>query len=269
MRRPASAITDTSGLQPVPRNPHPAPPALEVRELSVRYGRHVAFRGVDFRVEPGSFVCVLGPNGSGKTSLIKVLAGILAPSAGHIRRVDGGGHDAVGYVPQVKMLDRSFPATALELVVSGLRGRWPFRVTAQERARALETLRRVGGEHLSERQLASLSGGELQRIYLARSLTRQPGLVLLDEPATGIDAAGARDLFDVLEEYQHQRRATVIMVTHDWNAAFHHATHVLLLNRHQISFGPSHAVLTEKNLRQAFGHVGHAHGMFREGAVRG
>ncbi|MEX0599376.1 MAG: ATP-binding cassette domain-containing protein, partial [Rhodothermales bacterium] len=175
-------------------------------DLHVDYGTQQGLSGVTFTAPEGSFVAVLGPNGSGKTSLIKALAGIVSPSRGSIRvlRRDPrkAGSGLVGYVPQVKTLERRFPATSVELVVSGMRGRWPFRVSASERSAALDALGHAGGVHLAERQLSTLSGGELQRIYLARSLIRHPHLVLLDEPATGIDAAGALDLYDVLETYQ-------------------------------------------------------------------
>lgn len=246
----------------------PSDPAVHVRDLGIAYGRREALRGITFDAGRGSFVAVLGPNGSGKTSLIKALVGIVDPAAGQVHvfgRPPRGARD-VGYVPQVKTLERRFPATALELVVSGIRGRWPARCSAAEKEAACKALRSIGGEHLAPRQLSALSGGELQRIYLARSLIRQPRLVLLDEPATGVDAAGASDLFDVLESYQHLQDATIIMVTHDWNAAFHHATHVLLLNREQISFGQARDVLSETNLRRAFGHVGHEHAMLRSGS---
>jgi zinc transport system ATP-binding protein len=119
----------------------------------------------------------------------------------------------------------------------------------------------VGAESLAGRALDALSGGELQRVYLARTLVRTPRLILLDEPATGIDVAGAADLYDVLEADQADRDTTILMVTHDWNAAYHHATHVLLLDGRQVGFGRPEAVLTDAGLREAFGHTGHAHAM--------
>lgn len=238
-----------------------------MEDLSVIYGEQPALSHVAFEVRAGSFVAIIGPNGSGKTSLIKVLLGIIRPSNGNVRifgRAPGAFDPGlVGYVPQVKTLERQFPALALELVVSGARGRWPARIPASERERALAVLDQVGAVHLARRQLSALSGGELQRVYLARSLIRRPQLVMLDEPAAGIDVAGASDLYELLEEYQQREGATVFMVTHDWNVAYHHASHVLVLNRSQISFGPSPEVLNEKTLRQAFGHVGHAHAMFQ------
>lgn len=243
--------------------------AVEVNGLSVRYGQREALKDIRFRVEEGRFVAILGPNGSGKTSLIKVLLGII-PAASGRARVFGRlpketAPGLVGYVPQVKTLERRFPAIALELVVSGARGRWPARRTRGEKELGTSALERVGAAHLADRQLSTLSGGELQRIFLARSLVREPRIVMLDEPAAGIDAAGAGDLYELLEEYQSTHGATIFMVTHDWNVAYHHASHALILNRRQITFGPSHEVLSEENLRRAFGHVGHAHAMFRVG----
>ncbi len=240
--------------------------AIAVDALTVRYRDHAALQDVAFQAAPGSFVAIVGPNGSGKTTLLKALLGLRAPDAGTVQ-VFGRAPRAmpagqIGYVPQIKTFDRSFPAVAVELVLSALHQRWPFRVDDDERAQAVQALDRVGAQHLADRALGELSGGELQRVYLARSIIRAPRLLLLDEPATGVDRAGAHDLYDLLDAYQQQTGATVLMVTHDWNAAYHHASHVLVLDRTQVSFGPPDVALSEAHLRQAFGHVGHAHAMF-------
>jgi zinc transport system ATP-binding protein len=165
----------------------------------------------------------------------------------------------VGYVPQLKGFDRSFPALAIELVVSGLRRHWPFLIGRDERKQAIAALEKVGASHLANRRLGRLSGGELQRVYLARSLIRRPRLLLLDEPATGVDVVGEADLYRYLEAYQAESRATILMITHDWEAAQHHASAVLVLNRRVIGYGPPEKVLCHECLSQAFGHVGHAH----------
>ena len=242
-----------------------APPAVAVSDLGVRFGNHSVLDGISFEADAGSFVAVVGPNGGGKTTLLRVLLGLLGPDTGsaHVlgrppSTVEPG---LVGYVPQVKRLDRTFPARAIDLVLTALHQRWPFRIPFGDRKRALDALRRVGAEELAERSLDGLSGGELQRIYLARSLARRPQLILLDEPATGIDVAGAADLYEVLEAEQTERDTTIVMVTHDWNAAYHHATQVLLLDGRQVGFGPPAEVLTDARLREAFGHTGHAHTM--------
>lgn len=240
-------------------------PVVVTSGLTVRFGAHVVLEDITFEAGTGDFVAIVGPNGAGKTTLLRVLLGLVEPTDGRVR-VRGQTPPAsdsglIGYVPQVKTLDRTFPARAIDLVLTALRQRWPFRVTDEERERATAVLDQVGGRALAERSLGELSGGELQRVYLARSLVRKPKLILLDEPATGIDVTGTSDFYEVLEEDQAARGTTVLMVTHDWNAAYHHASHVLLIDRTQVSYGPSSSALTEECLRQAFGHIGHAHAM--------
>src|SRR5699024_3629707 len=130
---------------------------------------------------------------------------LIRPQRGHaaIFGVDAGDHPRrIGYVPQLKTFDRTFPATALELVVSGLRRSWPALVRRRERSAAQEMLAHVGAGHLQRRPLAGLSGSELQRVYMARALVRRPSIVLLDEPATGVDFLAEHDLYDLLERYQ-------------------------------------------------------------------
>ncbi|ADD28358.1 metal ABC transporter ATP-binding protein [Meiothermus ruber] len=248
-----------------------AAPAVEIEQYSVRFGEFQALQEVSLEVPEGAFVAMVGPNGAGKSTLLKALLGL---ERGSMRdgptRVTGRirvfGHPPrevppgwVGYVPQVKGFDRSFPALAIEVVVSGLRRHWPFRIGREERRQASEVLEKVGALHLASRRLGGLSGGELQRVYLARSLIRQPRLLLLDEPATGVDVVGEADLYRHLEAYQAERGATILMITHDWEAAQHHASAVLVLNRRVVGYGPPEKVLCHECLSQAFGHVGHAH----------
>lgn len=252
-------------------------PAVEIEQYSVRFGEFQALQEVSLQVPEGAFVAIVGPNGAGKSTLLKALLGL---ERGSMRdgptRVSGCirvlGHPLravppgwVGYVPQVKGFDRSFPALAIEVVVSGLRRHWPFRIGREERKQAAEVLEKVGALHLASRRLGGLSGGELQRVYLARSLIRRPRLLLLDEPATGVDVMGEADLYRHLEAYQAEQGATILMITHDWEAAQHHASAVLVLNRRVVGYGPPEKVLCPECLSQAFGHVGHAHRVVLEG----
>lgn len=240
------------------------PPALHFHHVTVSFGEVEALSDVSFDLAEGEFLAIVGPNGAGKSTLIKVALGLVAPRRGHAALFgEKAGHhpERIGYVPQLKTFDRSFPATALELVVSGLRRVWPGRVKAHEREAASRALEQVGALHLVHRPLAKLSGGELQRTFLARALVRRPSLVLLDEPATGVDFLAEHDLYDLLERYQTESGATVVMITHDLAAARYHASKVAVLNRRLHGFGPPDAVLCEACLKEAFGHLGHAHGV--------
>ena len=227
----------------------------------MRFNEALALQDVSFDLPAGEFLAVVGPNGAGKSTLIKVALGLLKPNKGHatIFGEDAGSHpERIGYVPQLKTFDRSFPATALELVVSGLRRSWPAFVRQEERERALGALRTVGADKLMGRPLAKLSGGELQRAFLARALVRRPDIVLLDEPATGVDFLAEHDLYELLERYQRDTGATVAMITHDLSAARYHSSRVLVLNRRVYGYGLPE-VLGESCLREAYGHAGHAH----------
>jgi zinc transport system ATP-binding protein len=237
--------------------------AVKVQDIGVRFGEFQALEAVSFAVPTGAFVAILGPNGAGKSTLLKVLLGVETASGSaeileqSVKRLPMGW---VGYVPQVKSFDRSFPALAIEAVVSGLRGSWPFRITPPEAKQASQILEQVGAGALAHKRLGRLSGGEVQRVYLARALIRKPKVLLLDEPATGVDAIGEADLYRNLEHYQQQSGATILMITHDWEAAQHHASAVLLLNRRVVAYGTPREVMRHECLAQAFGHVGHKHG---------
>ncbi len=171
---------------------------VHTSDLRVRFGTHEVLQGISFELQAGDFLAVVGPNGSGKTTLVKTLLGLIEPDVGSVRvfgrpPIDAA-PDRIGYVPQIKTLDRSFPALTIELVVTGLTRRWPARISSYDRARAMDALEQAGASAFARHPLGELSGGELQRVYLARTLVRRPELILLDEPATGIDTGGASDL---------------------------------------------------------------------------
>jgi zinc transport system ATP-binding protein len=236
---------------------------ISISNLAVRLGNREVITGVSFDAFAGDLVAVLGPNGSGKSSLVRSLIGLVPISDGSVSIVGCPPGDCpagvIGYVPQIKSLDRTFPAQALELVASAHDNAWPGFLGSQQKAWSLRALDRVGAGHLATRQVSELSGGELQRVYLARAMATQAQLLILDEPETGIDAAGTSDLYALLEAFCRDDGGTVLLVTHDWDAALHHASKVLLIKQHQISFGTPEEALSDAHVRAAFGHVGHAH----------
>jgi zinc transport system ATP-binding protein len=236
---------------------------ITVKNLSLCYGDIIVLEDLNFEIPENSFVSVVGPNGAGKTTLMKILLGLIQNYKGEVKIFGKSPTEVepqkIGYVPQIKTMDRSFPALSIELVASGLIRRWPWTVKGIEKEKSLNALSMVKAEHLAYRPITELSGGELQRVCLARSIVRNPKLVVLDEPATGIDAIGEADLYNLLEAYQKNSSATILMITHDWHVAHHHSDYVLLINRKQVSFGYPEVALSENNLRTAFGHIGHQH----------
>ncbi len=240
---------------------------IRIENVTVQFGNYQALEDISLSLEEGSFVAIVGPNGSGKSTFLKLLLGLEKPDKGLVKVFNKSPQELsprqVGYVPQFKTLDRSFPAISIDLVATGIYGHWPARISKESRQNCLEALGRVGAEHLAQRPLGKLSGGELQRIYLARTFVRKPDLVLLDEPATGIDAVGEEDMHRHLDDYHRETGATILMVTHDWLTARHHASHVMVLNRKLIALGAPDIALTEDNMRRAFGHMGHIHIMER------
>jgi len=236
-----------------------------LNNVSVRFGSHTALRGINLNVPFNSFITVVGPNGGGKSTLLKVILGLIKPSEGSVS-IFGDNPEIVssvniGYVPQIKTLDRTFPALPIELAATGLRRKWAGKIGNNEKKILIEMLAIVGASHLADRPIEKLSGGELQRIYLARSFVRKPKLLLLDEPASGIDAVGESDLNKMIDEYKQRNNSIIIMVTHDWEAAYHHADYVILLNKKLICFDKPDSAFSEINLRETFGHVGHEHEM--------
>ena len=239
--------------------------ALHVHSVSFSRGEAKILEDVSFDLPRGRFLAIVGPNGAGKSSLVELVLGLTRPRRGHLTVLGadpGAAPMRVGYVPQLKTFDRSFPATVTEVVASGRRGRWPWRIGREERERVAIALERADVARLAKRSLRRLSGGELQRVFLARALCREPDLVVLDEPATGIDVKAGHDLTATLESYQRERGATIVIVTHDLAAALHHASDVLVLNRSVYGFGDPTEVLRGLCLERAYGHAGHGHGPF-------
>ncbi|MCB9624753.1 MAG: ATP-binding cassette domain-containing protein [Sandaracinus sp.] len=229
-----SGTTKAGGTAETRPSPE-APTAFEALGITHRFGEHVVLEDVSFRVPRGELLCVVGPNGAGKSTLLRVVLGLLRPDAGQVR-VDGG-TDAIGYVPQRKTLPRGFPARVDELIVANLRGRWPWRIRDAERDALREALGRVGGAALEKKSLAALSGGELQRVYLARALVRKPKLLVLDEPETGVDTHGRHEITELLHALSRDTELAAIVVSHHPEVIARIAQRVLYLDRRVLAWG--------------------------------
>jgi ABC-type Mn2+/Zn2+ transport system ATPase subunit len=232
-RGPASRqipITVFEGTRPSEEGPR----ALDVRGVSVSFGKKRVLEDVTFHVPVGEFLCLSGPNGAGKSTLLKCILGVLKPSSGRI--TIGGlspveGRKKVGYVPQRKAFDRDFPATPLDVVVANLRGRWPLFIGKDEREKAMAALERCGAAKLAHAQMRDLSGGETQRVFLARALATKPDLLILDEPTAGVDVGGRAAIVDLMAEISASETMAAVLVTHNLQAIARCAERVVYLER--------------------------------------
>lgn len=245
--------------------------SIEIRDLGVRFGQVEVLRDVNADILCGSITALIGPNGAGKTTLLKAILG-LVPFDGTVRfcraEEHGGGRPRIGYVPQKIDLDRNAPVTVLDLFAASTPGARPVFLGASRavRAKAVESLSRTGASHLVDRRLGPLSGGEVQRVLLALALAGNPDLLLLDEPVSGIDAAG-EDLFcDLLDNLQRSDNFALLLVSHDLSVVSNHADRVVCLDRTVVCEGATAEVLTSESLVAMYGegahllHHGHAHG---------
>jgi zinc transport system ATP-binding protein len=212
--------------------PPDGPRVLDVRGLTVRLGGRLILEDVTFYVPVGEFLCLCGPNGAGKSTLLKTILGLIPHETGTIEVCGQSPREAgckIGYVPQRKSFDRDFPASPLEVIVANLRGQWPLRITPKEREAAMAALRRVGAEKLAPAKMSDLSGGETQRVFLARALATRPQLLILDEPTAGVDVGGREAIVELMAEISASETIAAVLVTHNLSAIARCAERVLYL----------------------------------------
>lgn len=231
------------------------PAVLTLHEAGVRFGGHWAFRGVTLALRSGEILAVVGPNGAGKSSLLRAMMGLVGLDEGRRSLGSARGMEAVGYVPQKLEIDRTVPLTVLEMLTLNMPGRrwWWGGADAVQRARGLEALGWMEAEHLADRAVAALSGGEFQRVMIAYALLRNPEVLLLDEPLTGVDKAGAELLENLILKLRADRNLAVVMVSHDLHLVSHVSDRVLCLNQTMCGLGTPHEVLQEHLLDEVYG----------------
>ena len=214
---------------------------LEVENLSVRYGATEVLRNVDLTVERGEIVTIVGPNGSGKTTLLRAIVGAAPASTGRIVSAPGL---AIGYVPQRLHVDPTLPITAARFL------RLPGGATRQEITTALS---RAGVAGLADRQMSQLSGGQLQRVLLARALVAKPGLLLLDEPTAGLDQPGSAAFYQLIDEVRREIGCAVLMISHELHVVMAASDRVICLNGHVCCHGTPEHVSSAPEYRALFG----------------
>ena len=228
-------------------------PILTCEDLSFAYEGSTVLEGVNFSLNAGDYLCVVGENGSGKSTLIKGLLGLKAPETGSIRYGEGLAGTEIGYLPQQTQIQRDFPASVREVVLSGCLNGLGRRLHygAEERQRAAMNMERMGIEDLKDKSYQDLSGGQQQRVLLARALCATKKLLLLDEPVTGLDPIATGELYNLIKLVNLCDNITVIMVSHDIHEAVRYATHILHLGHRQLFFGTS-AQYRESDLARRF-----------------
>jgi len=218
---------------------------LRLENLSLRYEAAAgwAVKGVTLTVDEGDFLCIVGENGSGKTSLLKMIAGLTPPTEGRVVFENLRACE-VGYLPQQTAVQKDFPATVTEVVMSGLLNRkgFPAFYTKKDRETARAHLERFGAWDLRGESYRTLSGGQQQRVLLARALCASEKLLLLDEPVTGLDPNAAAELYDILADL-HARGMTILMVSHDVDGAVRRASKVLHMDTAPVYYGDAEGYL--------------------------
>jgi zinc/manganese transport system ATP-binding protein len=225
--------------------------ALQFRNVTLGYDRHPAVHHLDGKVDTGALMAVVGPNGAGKSTLFKGIVGLIKPLSGRIERGELLAQD-IAYLPQAAEIDRTFPINVYDLVAMGLWRRTGVfgAVGAKARDSIEEALAAVGLTGFEDRTIATLSGGQMQRLLFARLLLQDARVIVLDEPFNAVDAKTSADLFDLVQRWHGEAR-TVLTAMHDIDFVRAHFPETLLLAREPVAWGRTSSVLTPENLLRA------------------
>ena len=201
---------------------------LTVNNLTIGYEDQEVLSGLNFTIHAGDYLCIVGENGSGKTTLVRTLLGLIPPRDGEIVRGDGFEAGEIGYLPQQTEVQRDFPASVREIVLSGCLARCGLRpfYGKEEKALAEKNMVRMDITHLKDRCYRELSGGQQQRVLLARALCAAEKVLLLDEPVTGLDPVVTAEMYELIRSL-NKEGVTILMISHDVEAALRYATHIL------------------------------------------
>lgn len=213
---------------------------FECKDVTLGYENKVVAKNLNFKIDQGDYLCVVGENGTGKSTLIKTLLGLIKPLNGEvIANVQGKNHKGVGYLPQQTQAQKDFPASVWEVVLSGVLNndhRCPF-YNKKDKAEAEKNMEKLNILDLKKRCYRELSGGQQQRVLLARALCATDSVLILDEPVTGLDPAASIELYETIKDLNKKENVTIIMVSHDIKNALNYATHILHLEQENDFFG--------------------------------
>lgn len=212
---------------------------LTCQNLTLGYEGTEVVAGLNFTVESGEYLCIVGENGSGKSTLMKTILRLKAPLSGQILTGDGLKQTQIGYLPQQTVVQKDFPASVREIVLSGCLNRCGFRpyYSCEEKAIAETNMEKMGITMLAKRCYRELSGGQQQRVLLARALCATRKLLLLDEPVAGLDPKVTAEMYTLIDKLNHEDGITVIMISHDIAAATKYASHILHISHKPLFYG--------------------------------
>ena len=212
---------------------------VKCNDLSLGYEGRTVVKNITFSVDKGDYLCIVGENGSGKSTLMKTVLGLHKPMSGEIKTGDDLKPWEIGYLPQQTEIQKDFPASVREIVLSGCLGGMGMRpfYGKKERQKAQSTMERLGISHLARECYRKLSGGQQQKVLLARALCATSKLVFLDEPVAGLDPHSQAEMYSIIQRLNKEDKVTVIMITHDLKASAKYASHILHISHEPLFFG--------------------------------
>ncbi len=218
---------------------------LECKNVSFSYGNEKILDAVSFELKAGQYVGLIGPNGGGKSTLVRILLGILKAKKGSIEKSDDMN---IGYVPQrISSMMSFFPATVFEIVKSGLPRNNVSNISS------IESMKLVGITDLKSKLIGELSGGQLQKVFIARALVSDPKILILDEPAVGIDPHASAKFYSILKKLNKEKNITIVLVSHDLDVVNNEVDTVFCLNKTLVCRGHKMDLMNEKNLKKLYG----------------
>lgn len=231
---------------------------VDFQNVSVGYDGKPVTEGLSFSVPDGAYLSIVGENGAGKSTTMKTLLGLLRPIDGKIVFGDGLLPNEIGYLPQQTQIQRDFPATVSEVVLSGCLNQLGIRpfYTKEQKQTAKKWMDRLGISDLSKRSYKRLSGGQQQRVLLARALCATKKLIVLDEPVSGLDPVVTENMYELICQLNREDKITVIMVSHDLSAAMKYSSHILQIGDRMLFFGTTEAYKESDAGRRFIGKAG-------------
>ncbi len=224
---------------------------IVVKNLTYKFGDFIALDNITFVIEQGDMMAIIGPNGSGKTTLLKNIIGIYEPTAGNVKIFGKQPHQiikSIGYVPQKFEFDRDIPITVYEFMALEKCGE-----AKHSRSNIHRALGEVGLHNIENSKLGELSGGQFQRVMIAKALLHEKEILIFDEPSTGIDIVGEQTIYDLIKKINQERGTTCLIVSHELNVVNKYANKVICLNKKMICSGAPETVITPENLKQLYG----------------